>query len=1029
MKTKTAPFWVGLLMVLTTPITAENRHPHANRPGHKPLVSGHVVSADAHQPVAFATIVVKGSNHYALSNDAGHFELTAAPTDTLVVQSLGYEPRETTGNASPLRIVLSPLTYSTNEVTVVATALGIKRAPRELGSATETLSDKQLNEGNPVNPLTGLTGRVAGLRVNMYDSKVDPNIQVTMRGARSITGNNAPLYVVDGIPVPDINRLNPHDIESITVLKGANAAALYGSEGVNGALIITTKSGAGKGTITLRQSTTFSQVYLLPKAQNQFGQGADGTYSPTEYQSWGPAFDGSMRDFGTVLPNGTQPQVRYAAPANDVRKELFQTGTNLLNDLSFSKKTNQGSYFLSLQNVSIRGIIPDDQSTRNGMRFNTVQEMGKLRIATHVNYSYTTTQTTPDGPWVSMYKMPANFPLAEMKNWQHKEGWGNPENFFTTAVKNPFYLIDSYRNTTQQQLINGKAEFEYSLTPWLKALYRLGLYSTQTQTHHTVARYDSDRAGNSLQGSVSDGASNYRRLNGDLVVTANRQFGSWRISGVVGQNFRDDYTKSTNLLANNLLFDNLFNPGSSTDNLSGSAGIYLERQLALYGELTAGYNNYLFATLTGRNDWTSVLHPNHRSYFYPGVSTSFVFTDAIALLNESATLSFGKVYASYNKTGNVNLSPYSLNLIYTQTGGFPYNGLPGFVPASKNPNPNLKPEFVHSFETGIQLSLFDRRLQADAAYIYSNSEGQIFTATSSAATGYTSTVVNLGALENNIWELTLDGDLVRTPDIRWNLGVHYAYIQNTVKDLYGSGEAEEYNIFRQSYAIKGQAYPSLKVTDYVRDPQGRIVVDGTTGLPSAATEPTYKGTLVPPHQLGLQTTLRYKNLTLYADFDCRLGGWMYSEVANAMIQTGTHPMTVAHQRGEFVIPNSVIAQTDAQGHTTYVPNTSVVAQGSNQAAYWNKYVAGYSVNYAAPGDYLKMRTLSVKYTVGKQALSKLKIASELAVSAEATNLFLIRHRANDFGDPEYLYNNTAGYYSWRQVPPYRTFGFSIQAIF
>lgn len=978
-------------------------------------LTGVVISEEDGKPVSYVTVNIKGTNRHTLTDDNGKFVIPGTIGDTIFVSSLGYSPVLIAADNHNLSVKIKPSTFVLKELKVVATALGIKRAPKELGSSTEVIMSDELTQGSPLNPLTGLTGKVAGLRINMYDSKVDPNFQITMRGSRSITGNNAPLYVVDGVPVPEISRLNPGDIESITILKGANAAALYGSEGVNGALIIVTKSGEGsKGRVSFRQSTSLSEVYLLPKAQTEFGQGLDGIYSPSEYQSWGPSFDGTNN---------------YSARKRDVRKELFTTGINIQNDLSFSKETGDDRYYLSLQNITVKGIIPKDRSSRNGARFNTLQNIGKLRVNSAISYSHVNTNTTPDGPWVSMYKMPANFPIEEMVNWRDPNSKGHPDNFFTSVVKNPYFLIDTYRNESIQQVVSGKVEAEYPVTSWLRVMYRLGLYSNSLQTRSTVERFDSERAGASQQGSVSDGTSNFRRINGDLILSAEREFGKIKINAIAGHNFRDELTKTTDIAASNLLFPDLFNQGSRSGNLTGGSAILTERQFSIYAEVTAGYSGYLFLTLTGRRDKTSLLHPDNNTYFYPGASASFIITDAFPSIRENTVTDYLKLYTSYNKTGNVNLSPYSLNLTYTQTGGFPYGDLTGFVPSSKNPNPDIRPEFVRSFEAGVQWSLLKRRLNAELAYVYSNSQGQIFAATSSAATGYTTSMVNLGELENNIIEFTIDGDIARTRDFRINTAFSYTYINNVVKDLYGSGEAEEYNIFRQSYAIKGMPYPSLKVTDYKRDNQGRIIVDAITGLPSASTEPTYKGTMVPPHQLGFQATIRYKGISLFADFESRLGAWMYSEVANAMIQTGTHPMTTQYGRKEFVIPNSVIEINNPDGSVAYQPNTSVVAKGSGNSAYWNKYVAGYSVNYASPGDYFKMRTLSLKYTFSRAAIANMKIFKEVTIGAEATNLFIIRHKDNDFGDPEYLYNNTAGYYSWRQVPPYRTVGFTVNIVF
>lgn len=992
-------------------------------------VSVQVLSQDDELSVPYATVFIKGSNSQYLADEAGSFSMQANIGDIIIVSSLGYKTEEIPVTSRNMIVRLIPMIHELQSVEVVATALGIKRAAREIGSSAEVVSSNELNKSAPVNPLTGLAGKVAGLRINTFDSKVDPQLQIRIRGTRSINGDNDPLYVVDGVPVPDINRLNSNDIESVTVLKGANAAALYGSEGVNGALIITTKSGEkGKGRINYKNSTTFSKAYFLPEIQKEFGQGMDGAYNPAQYQSWGPKFDGTMKDFGPKLPDGTQPQILYAAPSDDVREDLFTTGLNMQNDLSFAKENQNSSFYMSLHNAQVKGIIPDDKSDRTSFRFNGTNRWGNLKASANVSYTDVNTDMTPDGPWVSAYQFPANFPIDRMKNWEDADSWGNPNNFFTTDVKNPYFLIDTYRDKTEQQLLNGKAELEYRFTPWLKALYRLGLYNSSTQTRSTVAKFEAPGKRNQV-GSVTDGATDYRRLNSDVIVSLNHNINDFNLSAILGHNVRDDYTKGLSLGASNLLFPDLFNQDSRAGDLTGSSAITRFRQVAVYGELTAGYKNFLFLTFTGRNEWVSVLSKENRSYFYPGVSGSFVFTDAIAPLRESEILSFGKLFASYNKTGNVSsLKPYSLNNAFTQGNGFPYGNLVGFAPSVINPNPNIKPEFVRSFEAGAQLSFFERRLNMDVAYAYSNSDGQIFQATSSAATGYTSSILNVGTLTNNILEITADVDVIRNRNLRWNVGVNYTYIANKVKDLYGTDNSEEYNIFRQSYAIKGKSFPSLKLTDYVRDPEGRIIVN-SDGLPTAATEPTYLGTMVPPHQLGMQTTLSYKGLTVNMEFDCRLGAWMYSEVANRMIQRGVHPMTTEYNREEFVIPNSVVEVKDAAGNVTgYAPNTTV-AKDSDKSSYWNKYVAGYSVNYAAPGDYLKMKTLAVQYTLPREWMDKQSLLKEVTVGLLATNLFIITHKDNTFGDPEYLYNNTAGYYSWRQVPPYRTYGFSLNVAF
>jgi len=1021
--------FMTLMFISFLNIYGQQERPNRN------LVVGQVVEEENEDPIPYATIFIKGANKQVLTDDKGQFAIQANKNNVLIVSYIGFESKEVHVTSHNVKIYLKKAAYELDEVQVVGTALGLKRPAKELGYSATIINNAKLTEGSPTNTLTGLSSKVAGLRINMYDSKVDPDFKVVLRGYRSLTGNNEPIYVVDGMPIPNINRLNPNDIESITVLKGANAAALYGSEGVNGALIITTKSGEnGKGKVEYRNSTMFSSVFLLPKAQNSFGQGIDGVYDPTTSQSWGPAFDGTMKNFGTVLPNGEQPKVLYAAPSHDVRKDLFQTGVNVQHDISFSKATNRASYFTSLQTMQIDGIIPHDKSTRYSGRFNTTQNFGNLTLATSINFSNTNSNTAPDGPWPSLYVLPANYPLDEMKNWKDENSLGNPNNYFVSGVSglqlnSPYYYIDTHRDKSRQQVLNGKIEAEYTFFPWLKAMARIGLYNSDTQTHSSITKYDTYVSGRNQSGSVSDGSTLVRRINGDFIIRANQKWGKFAVNGIVGENIRDDYAKSMNLSAANLLFSNIENPDSRSGDLTGATNISRQRQVALYGEVTGGYNDYLFLTVTGRNDWVSVLSKQNRSFFYPGISTSFVFSNAFDFLKESKVFSFGKIYAAYNKTGNVSgITPYALNLSYSQATNFPYNNLVGYVPASQKPNTNIKPEFVHSFEIGTQLSFFDRRLNAEIAYSYSNSKGQIFQASTSAATGYTSTLINMGELSNNVLEVSLSGDILRSKNWRWNLALNYSYIKNKVNDLYGTDDTEEYNIFKVLYAVKGESFPSVKVTDYNRNPQGRIIVDAKTGLPSKAVALTTKGSSVPPHLFGLQSSISYKSFSLYFDFDCRLGGWNNSEFINSMIKAGTHPMTTEYNRKEYIIPNSVIQQTNADGTKTYIENTSVYAKGSDKASYWSSYVAGYTINYTEKSDYLKLKTLSLSYNVPHSILKRLAIISDATISVQATNLFIIRHKGYDAGDPENLYYNE-GFNGWRQQPPYRTYGFTLDVTF
>ncbi len=982
-------------------------------------IEGKIAERGTGQPLPGATIQAKESSQATITDRNGNFSLSVSPGDLIEVKFLGFKSELFQVNEATefLNIQLEEDQKLLYEV-VVTGALGIRRAARELGVGTQVVDNDYLTRGKQVNPLTALTSKVAGLRVNMYDSKVDPEIRIIMRGSRSLNRQaNAPMYVVDGVPVPHINRLNPNDIESITVLKGSNAAALYGSDGVNGALMITTKQGSG-GTekVSFSHTTSFSNVFLLPEAQNEFGQGQNGVYLPIQSEAWGPRFDGTMRDFGPKLPDGTQPQLLYVAPSYDNRLDLFQTGVQMQNDISFSGGNENNTYFLSIQDVRISGILPGDESSRTGIRLNGSRKFGKLKTMYSANYVKFSKNYAPDGPWLSTYTSPANIDYTQMKNWQDPASIANPANYFTDQLKNPFFLLDNYNQASNQSVLSGKLEWDYEIATWLSAMYRLGYLSKKDENRNTTGKFEAKGKRN-VNGAVTDISEDFERINGDLILNFNHDFGKVTTNLILGQNFRADQTRNVTVGATNLLLPDLFNTDIRLGELAASSGSELTqyRSLSVYGELIAGYNQFLFVTLTGRNDWVSVLHPNNRSYFYPGVSASLILHETIPALKENEILTFAKVFASWNKTGNVTLDPYKLNNPYTQINGFPFGNLVGFTPGSSYPNPDIQPEFVTSYEVGTQLSFFKNRLHLESSYVYSDSEGQIFNSTLSRATGYSSAIVNAGRLTNRIIELSLSGDILVDAYRKLNLGLQFSKTNNRVEELY---EGNSFNIFRQSYAIVGESYPSLLVSDYKRDSQGRIVINEKTGYPVLAEQETLLGTMVPPYQLGLNGTFSYKNLSVGFQAESRWGGWLYSEIIPRQYTAGTHPRTVSFNREPFIYPNSVIENSDG----SFTENTSVVSPGDK--AFWD-YEGKIQVNTAAKSDFFKLREANITYRLPEKLLSKQKLFSAASITAFGNNLLIIRHKDNDHGDPEYLYNATDGYVSFRQVPPYRSYGFNL----
>jgi TonB-linked SusC/RagA family outer membrane protein len=989
-------------------------------------VEGRILDLKTEEPISGVSIRVKESikSSSVMTGSQGSFRIRLHQGQTLVISHLNYTPQEiqVRGGQSNLVIRLAEDPHMLSEVNVTG-ALGIKRQARELGTSAQSVDNQELNLGKVVNPLLALSSKVAGLRINATDlttGKTDPGIQIRLRGTRSLNrSKNDPIYVVDGVPLPDITRINPNDIQYITVLKGANAAALYGSEGVNGAIMITTKSGrAERGQINYSNSTLFSKVFLLPPAQQRFGQGQNGVYSPVANESWGDRFNGEVRDFGLPI-NGVQPTKVYSAPDKDNRLDFFDTGVTVQNDLSFSSGDDKGSYYVSLQDVRIKGVIPGDKSSRTGVRFNGSRRFNKLNTSFNTNYVFFKNNTTSDGPWLSVYTQPANIDYKDARNWQDPSSPNHPLNWYNpvAGTRNPIFMADNNRNTSDQHTLNSKLEFNYEFTDWLDATFRTGLYFQSEPGRVTNRKLVSNIATRNINGSVNDTHRGFTRFNNDLILNFHKNFGDFSTKFLVGQNVRMDDTKSINISATNLLFEDIFNQGSRTGELTGGSTITKYRSLATYGEFTAGYKNYLFLTFTGRNDQVSVLDPGNNSYFSPGVSSSFVFTDAIASLQKSRVLSYGRIFASFNKTGNVTLDPYRLNLSYSQTAGFPFGSLVGFTPSLSEPNRSIKPEFVKSFEVGTQLGFFNDRLRTDIVYAYSDSDGQIFDAGISRATGFNSTIVNAGQIINKTYEIMINGTAIKSKDLNLQFGLNFSYTDTKAKNLYAG---DEFNIFRQAYAIKGLQYPTLRMTDFLRE-DGKIVLD-PNGNVIPSEEEKVMGTMVPPYLFGFNTKFNYKSFTMGFQIDARLGSWMYSEVIPRMFAAGTHPETAKYDRQPFIMPNSMVRLADG----SIVENNEVYSKGDK--AWWTAYGNIQSVT-AAKGDYLKLRELYIGYDLPQSWLSHQRMIKKASIGFVGNNLFIVRHSSNTIGDPEALYNQTDGYNSFRQIPTSRSMGFNVNITF
>lgn len=1019
-------------------------------------ITGRLTDQASAQALPGATVKVKGTERTVNTDQDGSFSIQAKAGEILVFYFVGYQRQEITitANTAKLQVKLQESSESLSEVQITG-AFGIKRKARELGVATASIGGNEVTQTQVTNPLNGLQSKVAGLQINMFDGGVNPQVRVTLRGARNINdAKNEPLFVVDGVPLATvtyynpqaggskrdasaISMINPNDIENITVLKGANAAAVYGSQGVNGVVIITTKSGKnGQGKIDFSHSTTLERVGWLPELQDTYGSGFNGVYQPYEVRSWGPKYDGQLVKVGPILPDGTQWTLPYS-PIKNQKRDFFDTGITNQENISFAGGDDKSTYFISGLYAKTKGVIPKDENTKAGIRFNGSRKFGKLNTTYSVNYTQTNTSTTTSEPWNNVRGLPLFIPLESLKDW-HNTDYAKPEYYFSTSTMNPYWGIDNQRQDVKQQNLTGNVSLDYQVTPWFKATYRLGLTTVNTGYKSFGNKFDdasipyryydangkvvtavrkSTSFGGSSAGMVSDQTLDNQQLNSDLLLQFNKDFGKFSTRLLLGNNYQDIQFKSVQVGAAALNFPDLYNESNLIGNLNGGSEITHQRRYAFFGEFTAGYDNYLYLTLNGRRESVSLLSADNRNYFYPGANLSFIFTQAVPQLKESNLLSYGKVYASASKSGNVTIDPYSLQNVYNNVAGFPFGGLSGAAINDQNRSRVLTPEFVYSYEGGIQLGFFKDRLHLEGTYAYADSRDQILDISTSFASGFGQAKANAARMKSKSIELSLTGDIIKTPDVSWTAGVNYTHNDNTVSNLLDGQQS--LSQWKGLYLSVGNRYPTYEMPDYARH-DGKVIINPTTGLPSQATELSRKGTSQPVHMLGFSNSIRYKRLQLNMQVDARWGNMFYTAGAENTTTAGLLPASAnqPYGREKFIFPNSVIETSPG----VFTENTSVYTNGD--FAFWNTY-KNILANNVFDGRFIKLREVALNYDLPLKFIGSPSFIKGVNISVYGRNLVNLRPKDNIFGETEFIYISGVGFSGWRTMPSTRSYGFNI----
>ncbi len=1069
-------------------------------------------------PVPGVSVRVKGLSTGTSGSGDGSFKIQVeGNAAVIIISAVGFEEQQiTVGSQDNFSIVLKPASHTLSEV--VVTALGIKRQSKELGYSTVAIKSSTLNQAAVVNPANGLAAKVSGVDIRLTDNGINPQVKVTFRGSRSINGNNTALIVVDGVPVEQtyLPNLNPTDIEDITILKGSNAAALYGMAASNGVMNITTKKGKGKFALTYENTVTFESISYFPQLQNQYsGWGGEppGTYPdpstggniqfinpftglvntvPFENESYGNAYN-SLDFHQDSIPVGvTENQQWLFAPyqaAPNGRKDFFQTGVGDQNKLSGSYGGKWGGIYFSGEYTTKQSVVPTETYKRAGGRINGNFNFGQLTVFAGISYNNVTSDAvgnTYDQNRPVYWDVINQLPSTDLKLYKDVSLFQNNQGFINAYFPNPWWQVANSRTKNSTDQLISMLQLNYKFNSWLNITARGGYSrsSTDAPSYIDSISFPSwliDNGGPWGFGTLGTypGAVGYQQehikdhfddLNGDLYATITREVKDFKFNLVVGGNYRQrqsyGYWFSNQVNSGPVIGQNVIPNGyTKVTNPDGSASAtyeYKRYDQSFYADFTAGYDGWLFLHASFRNDWTSILDPQNRSFSYPSVDMSAVLSDKVEFIKNSQAISYLKVRLGYAGTGNVSLDgyqrlgvmgfiaggtnnggftaalpTYGAYAIYPTTivgTGFPFGTTPGYSQSYIAVQNGLKPEHTQSFETGFQLGLFRNRVNIEANYYSQISNNQTIPLQTSAAAGISTYLTNAGEINNSGVEVDLSlTPLFNIGKFKFDLTGNFAYQNSKVVNIQGGKQLLDQINFGTTiaggvYAIAGKNYPELLVTDFNRDPNGHIIVDGTTGLPSINPNPVDAGNTNYKYFLGLSPSLSYKGFTLRAVFDYRGGAKILNAVGNAMDFAGISTSD-ATNRQAFVIPNSVI-ETSPKNFTpnTNVPITSGFGGLPVPIFWWANFYNQVGMPYVTSADFWKLRELVLSYDFPKSTFGEQKVIRGLTLVVAGRNLFMWRPKTNVWSDPEFSTNssgNAVGYTTEYQTPPTRVISASI----
>lgn len=989
------------------------------------------------QPLPGVSVIVKSTANGVQSDFDGNYLIKAEKGQTLHFSYMGYNPKDVlVASQIDINVTLDEATQNLKEV--VVTALGITRDKRALGYSTQEINSKDLNKVNSTNFVSNLSGKIAGVQVTGSGNGLTSSSRIVIRGESSLNiNNNGPLFVVDGIPINNsvygvgggptnqadlptdygngAAEINQEDIESVNVLKGAAASALYGSRAANGVILITTKSGKkqkGLG-VSFSSSTMFSSPLKLWDVQNKYGAGSHLTYSPGADTNLGPRLDGTT----TVVQNGSPGY--YLGQAEPLPlifrynlKDFFQTGRTLKNTLSVNGATDKSTYRLSYTNSNSNGIVPNTNLIRNDVSLKASYEINnKWKINSSVNYILSNSDNalvTGYGSQGIMYNLIWNHTNVDL-NWL-RDYWITKDveqNSMFSWGDNIFKIANENINAFRKKRVLGNISSVYNFNDNLSLLTRIGIDNSGD------FRWSRRPLGSSRypKGMYREQNIDFSEINSDFLLSYDNTFGDFTTKFSIGGNRMDQFTSKSFIEGDGLSIPGIYNLQNINVTPSMSRNDYKKRINSLYSFANIGYKNYLFVDVTARNDWSSTLPKGNNSYFYPSVSLSFIPT---SVFNLGDDIDYLKLRLNAASVGN-DTDPYRLEKTYN-------NGtLPGSL---TNPNVilnnNLKPEILTSYEAGLETFLFNKRVSFEATYFISNSKNQIIGLNISEASGMEYHYINAGKIQNKGVELSLGIIPVKKKDIEWSVNANFSKNNSKVIEL--TPGIDNYVIAKGPNGGTIEARVGGRMGDiyglgYLRSPDGQIVYD-SSGSPIVDTTVKKIGNYNPDWMLGLSSNFSYKGFNVFAQFDVRHGGKIYSMTNAIGMESGLLAVSLPGRETGIVGPG-VVKNTDG----TYSPNTTVIS--AENWYYGNAFRRSNIEANSFDASYVKLRQLSIGYTFSKKIASSLKVQN-LSIALVGNNLALWTKVPNIDPESQALNGGTLlPGFEVMQLPSTKNYGFKI----